>query len=560
MPDFRRPSKPRRGHAVPAACTLIAILVALGGCGSSTPKKKPPKKPAAVVVPVPPAKPAKAPPPRTLQTIIEDELLLRTDPAAALTQFKNLGASIVRVYVAWNAFAPAPTAATAPAGFVGDQPSEYPPTAWATLDQIVQQAKAHGITVDFTVGGAAPAWAQGPGEPPNSPIGPWMPSPQMFGAFIHALGVRYGGHYTPSGASAPLPRVGFWSIWNEPNYGVDLAPQATHHSTVEVSPKLYRGLLDAAWSSLAATGHRRDTILIGETAPRGITVGDQPGNFSGMVPLRFLRALYCVGPTLAPLQGIAAAERGCPATTAAAASFRAQHPALFEATGWAAHLYPQGILAPNFKTPGEPDYADLASLPELEHTLDATQAAYGSTRKLPIYSTEFGYQTSPPEAAHLDPVTAAGYLNWSEYISWLDPRVKTYDQYLLRDPVTASLTSGFATGLEFGSGAPKPSYDAFRMPIYLPIRSEPGGKPLVVWGNVRPAPVAAHQTHAAQSVKIQFAPGKSAAFKTLSTVTLPANSGYFETSVPFPGAGDVRLAWRYPHGLQVFSRTVTLTG
>ena len=60
--------------------------------------------------------------------------------------------------------------------------------------------------------------------------------------------------YRAAGSSPPLPRVDFWGIWNEPNYGQDLAPQAIG-SSVELSPNLYRGLLDAGYTSLKATGH-----------------------------------------------------------------------------------------------------------------------------------------------------------------------------------------------------------------------------------------------------------------------------------------------------------------
>ena len=149
------------------------------------------------------------------------------------------------------------------------------------------------MPLDLTIGGPVPTWAQARGAPGNR-FESWMPSAAEFGAFVRAVATRYSGHYTPPGAPAALPRISFWSIWNEPNYGVDLSPQAIDQSRVEVSPRLYRGLVDAAWSAFAATGHRGDTILIGETAPRGITTGNSPGNFSGMVPLRFIRALYCV--------------------------------------------------------------------------------------------------------------------------------------------------------------------------------------------------------------------------------------------------------------------------
>jgi hypothetical protein len=348
-----------------------------------------------------------------------------------------------------------------------------------------------------------------------------------------------------------------WSIWNEPNYGQQLAPQATDHSTVEVSPMLYRGLLDAAWSSLMATGHSGDTILIGELAPRGITTGDNPGNFSGMVPLRFVRALYCVDGSFNQLRGAAAADRGCPATAAGSASFAKDHPALFDASAMAIHPYPQGGVPPNVPESSEPDYADLPALPNLERTLDRAQATYGQDRHLLIYSTEFGYQTDPPETISraINPKLAAFYLNWAEYISWHDPRVASFDQYLLTDPQSGA----FATGLEFAYGAPKALYYAFRMPIFLPAPSGKHGQPLTVWGCVRPAHYARVDTRAMQTVQIQFRAAGSTTFHTVKRLDLSDPYGYFETRVAFPGSGSVRLAWAYPKGPTIYSRGVSIT-
>lgn len=365
------------------------------------------------------------------------------------------------------------------------------------------------------------------------------------------MGVRYSGSYVPPGASAPLPRVDFWGVWNEPNYGADLAPQAIDNWSVEVSPATYRGLLDAAWEALQTTGHGGDTILVGELAPRGVQASD------GMTPLRFLRALYCVDSSFRPLRGQSAELRGCPTAAAGSSRFRAHNPALFKATGLAVHPYPQG-LPPTYVTPGEPGYADLPTVPRLERTLDRIERAYGSSIKLPIYSTEFGYKTNPPfRLGGVSPSTAAAYINWAEYISWRDPRIRSYDQYLLTDPPCLS-GSCFATGLEYENGKRKPSYAAFRMPIYLPVATFTPGQSLEVWGCVRPALYARRQTHRPQTVEIEFKRAGSRSWRTLSSVTITDPNGYFDVARVFHSAGSVRLAWRYPHGPRIFSRTVAL--
>ncbi len=113
------------------------------------------------------------------------------------------------------------------------------------------------------------------------------------------------------------------------------------------------------------------------------------------------------------------------------------------------------------------------------------QHVYGSSKQFPIFSTEFGYQTTPPdtEAGTVSPALAAEYLNWSEYLTWRDPRIRSYDQYLLVDPPRGN----FASALEFSDGTPKPGFYAYRMPIYLPVTATNRGQPLEVWGAVRPA-------------------------------------------------------------------------
>jgi hypothetical protein len=494
------------------------------------------------------------------ESIFEAEQQLHADPAGTLALMRRLGVDIVRVYVAWNAVAPDSGSRQRPA-FDAVNPSAYPEANWSIYDTIVREARAHGVRVDLTLGAPPPLWAASRGAPRGAPDqgAEWKPSAAAYAAFVRAVGTRYSGQYTPPGASSPLPRVDFWSIWNEPNYGPDLAPQAVDHSTVEVSPRLYRKLVDAAWTALTATGHGTatdDTILIGELAPRGITVGDNPGNFSGMVPLRFLRALYCVDASYHPLRGTAATLRGCPPDAAGSAAFPRQHPALFHATGLADHPYPQGV-PPNVATPDEPDYADLATMPRLEQTLDTLQRVYGSSTRFAIYDTEFGYQTNPPETIlrAISPAVAAYYLNWAEYIHYKDPRIRSYDQYLLTDPPGG----GFATGLESADGKPKETFYAFRMPLFLPSTTTSAATPLAVWGCVRPADIAAQQTGKVQRVELEFQAGARGPFKTVRTVALSDPHGYFDVRQAFGQSGALRTRWRYPNGETIFSRSVTVT-
>jgi len=552
MPPARqRPNSTARLSLRPARAprllAALACVIALAGCAGSA------------------VQPQSRPQRSDLVSILQDDGQLFASPLHLVHEAGALGVDVLRANVFWGRIAPDPLSPTPPAGFDGANPAAYPAGGWAIYDELVRDAAAEGIRVYFTLTGPPPLWAAGHGQPhtPNCPCSHWMPSASEFGAFVRAVGTRYDGSYTPSGAAAPLPRVSWWSIWNEPNYGPNLAPQAIHGSTLEVSPRLYRALLDAGWSALEQTGHRpsRDTILIGEIAPRGLSGPHLPGNFSGMVPLRFLRALYCVDGALKPLQGTAALQRGCPATSSGSAAFRDQNPGLFDATGLAIHPYPDSF-APDFVTPFDaccqPDYADFAVLGRLYRTLDGVFATYGSNVHMPLYSTEFGYKTDPPYAGGVPPALAAQYLNQAEYLSWLNPRLRSYDQYLLLDPVPSS-GSQFDTGLRFADGQPKPYvYDAFRMPLYIPVSRTSASRTLEVWGCVRPAATARRTAGEGQRVEVQFA-AASEPFRTLHRVPLNREGGcYFDVWIRFPRSGSVRLAWRSPSGW-LYSRTQAIS-
>ena len=482
---------------------------------------------------------------------------LDTNSAANMNLLQSLGVGVVRLDMRWMDVAPDPASLHKPA-FDARDPNAYPAASWARNDPLIRGLMARHIGIDLALIGPPPLWAEGRGAPSPRTQPFWKPDAAAYADWVDAVGTRYSGHFTPPGATRPLPRIDFWSIWNEPNIGSNLGPETTHKgSAVEVAPALYRDLLNGAWRSLHATGHGRDRILIGELAPVGETEGGKPGLFSSMVPLRFLYALFCVSANGQPLRGTEAAARRCPTTAARSTRFRAQNPALFKASGFAVHPYSLSSLPPDVRLPDAPQDAELAALPTIEQTLDRLQHVYGSDTKFPLWSTEYGYLTNPPNDQYtVTPALAAYYLNWAEYLTWRDPRIKSYDQFLIADPPG---TAVFATGLQTATGQPKPAFDAFRMPLYLPVTRTASKSPLLVWGDVRPAPDAARQTHRRQQVQIQFKPSSGRDFTTVKTVPLTGPHGYFEVQQVFPASGSVRLRWTYPNGQTVFSRTADIT-
>jgi hypothetical protein len=525
-------------------------------------------------------------------SIVEDDARLEADPVGTLARLRLLGADTIRVSVHWQMIAPTPNSRRAPRGFNASDPGAYPASHWRLWDAIVIEAHRAGIRVDFDLIGGAPRWALGPGRPAGNTNPNWDPSASAFGAFVHAVGTRYSGNYNPTQAAvAPgdpsdLPRVDFWTIWNEPNYGPSLAPQGLPGNlTIENSPRMYRNLLAAGWRALQATGHNTstDTIAFGELAPRGQSYW---GVFSGMTPLGFLRALYCVDSAYRPLRGTAARLRGCPASAAAARRFRAENPALFQASGVSDHPYMRWY-APDHELSPDPtnhsstsDYSSLGVIGNLTRALDRLQRAYGSRTRLPVYDTEFGYITSPPKHSpdptssirvlYLSPPTAAAYMNWAEYLSWRNPRIQSFEQYLLYDPLRPTRANdwgGFASGMLTWDGAQKATYFAWRLPLYLPVTKARRGQSLEVWGCIRPARFGLVDTGTPQTAEIQFAPRSSGQFTTIQTVTVaPGSSCYFDLPVTFPSSGTLRLAYTYPagdaqlgNGVGVVSRPVQVT-
>ena len=169
----------------------------------------------------------------------------------------------------------------------GARPASTPPTRrpirranWTPLDTEIRDAAADGIAVDLNVTGGAPLWADRPrvaaGRTSAASCHDWEPSASQFGQFVHAVAVRYGGSFDPLTARSPrsnpadLPRVSFWSIWNEPNYGPSLAPQALPGTrTVEDSRPVWTALLSiSAWSRAAGDRPSAPTRSCSATSPR----------------------------------------------------------------------------------------------------------------------------------------------------------------------------------------------------------------------------------------------------------------------------------------------------
>lgn len=512
-----------------------------------------------------------SPPSRHLESMFQDDdhLLYASTPTvtATLQTLRRLGVDTIRATLLWDAVAPQPTSTIAPAGFDASNPGAYPAAAWAPYDRLVELARADGITVNFNLTAPGPLWAMGRGAPSIRYRDHWMPSAVQFGQFVAAVGARYSGSYRPAAGGPMLPRVDYWSVWNEPNQPGWLAPQwqASAGVTSMLAPALYRAYANAGYAALSRTGHRPpgDTVLIGELAPEGCEPGGPcvyPRLERSIPPVPFVQALYCLETSGQPLAGAAAIQEGCPASTDRAA-FVAANPALFQATGFAHHPY--SFFLPPTATMSDPNFVPLSDLSRLERTLDEAFRAYGQSRRLDLYLTEYGYETNPPNPFRgVSPATQARYLNLAQYLAWRDPRVRALSQFLLYDsppdtafrPGTLGYWSTFQTGLLYEDGVAKPSYAAYRLPVFIPDPSPVAGRPMLVWAMLRPAP-----PDSAQQAGIQWAPTTGGPFRTIDTASVQSPDGALAVDVTVPGPGLVRVAWRSPGGAVYYSRQVAVS-
>ena len=348
--------------------------------------------------------------------LFQDEALITQNAGTrgpTLNEVKGLGVDMIKVQVNWNVVAPG--GRRKPRGFDGSDPSQYP--GWSRYDATIADIKARGLKVMFTLAPPAPRWATGK---PNDPAGIYRPNAREFGRFAEAAARRY-------------PGVDVWSLWNEANHADHLQPQSTKGGR-PVAPHIYKAMVRAAVSGLRRGGAKHDPILFGEIMPIGLPV---PGPKRNMKPLTFLRSFF-QGKPISGLGGLA------------------YHP----------YTRPAGPLNPE-PTPND---ATIRSLRRALRVLDQERARgkLRSKKKLPIWITEFGFQTNPPDpdfGSRISRVPA--FWSLSElWFAYSNRRVRSISQYTMDDQPGPS--SMWQSGLRFANGAAKSRiYDNYRLPILV---------------------------------------------------------------------------------------------
>lgn len=375
-------------------------------------------------------------------TIFEDHTALVQAGVAkridTLDKIKFLGADTLRIEFHWNEIAPDPRSKKKPA-FDASNPAAYQGAlnaypGFGQYDDLVVRAHAMGFRIFGTITAGAPRWATAGGKGSNYKV-----NSAYYAEFAEAVARRYAGNFSG------LPAIHYFSIWNEPNHRDFLTP-------ISAGPAIYRRLVDSGIPAIRKGGVKDVKVFVGETAPSA-SAGKSTG------PRWFMQKWLCLN------------GRWQKVRSGSCAHFKK-----IKADGYAHHFY-----GPPGKVSSTRDTISIGVASRLGNYLNIAAARGRLPGHLPIYDTEFGYQSNPPERlVSTTPSRQARLLNEKEEIHYRLGRVKSYSQYLMYDdkPLFA-----FQTGLRFRKGKAKPAYSAFRLPIVVHSRGRRG---VYIWGRVRP--------------------------------------------------------------------------
>jgi len=392
-------------------------------------------------------------------TVVQDDAeLLHRSPAriaATLDDLRDIGVDWVRVTAGWSVIAPAPLATRRPV-FNATDPDAYPPGAWAALDRVYESARRRGMRTAIDIAFWAPRWAVArPSRRADRERD--TVAVQAYAEFSKAVARRY------RGAAA-------FTVWNEPNHNAFLLPQweRAGRGWRPASPHLYRSMVQAAVPAIRAAAPDA-IVLIGATS----SVGAQRGTRADdrMAPLTFLREMACVDERLRPLR-----RPEC----------RDFDP--LPGDGWSHHPYSLE-LAP-WQADPRLDNVRMADLDRLESLLRRLHAAGRTRRDLPLYLTEAGYQTTPPDPTQTVGVAdQARWLAEAEQIARRQPSLRSVAQFLVRDlpqrpGASARVRWGdYQSGLRYVDGRPKPAHASFALVL---VARRAGTGRVRFWGLVRP--------------------------------------------------------------------------
>ena len=344
--------------------------------------------------------------PRLLHGIMDDAQVLGS-PDAAFATMGELRPEVIRITLSWNG-----VAAMRPVN-----PSNHldPAYEWGIYDRAVVSAAERNITVVFTIFGT-PAWANGGRSRNVAPV-----NMSELRAFAYAAASRYSGSHTVEfepGRFVTLPRVPFWTAWNEPNLPAYFRPPPGQRYTRANVTRAYARACNAVGGGV----HSAQWPAVGEKVACGVTAP----YFGGVRTLDFLRGMKL---------------------------YRAR----FDA--FAHHPHPGNRREAPSTRPRSNEAIRLGNIDVLIRELTRL---YG---RKPLWVTEYGYQTNPPDRFGVTWATQARWLKSAYAIARRNPRITMMIWFLACDErgTTGFFgVSGWQSGLAtYDCARKKPAFWAF---------------------------------------------------------------------------------------------------
>jgi hypothetical protein len=255
-------------------------------------------------------------------------------------------------------------------------------------------------------------------------------------------------------------------------------------------------------------------------------------------PRDFLNAMFCIDNRGRALRGRRARQLDCDELER------------FDVEAVAHHPYRRGAFTPLLAKPRKGEIS-IANVDDLERIMTFAQRRRLLPRGIPIHYTEFGVSSRPPAARGkgVSLSKQAEWLNQADYLAYKQRAVRSTAQFQLEDDSNLK-TLIFQTGIRRADsgadlGRAKPSYAAYRLPLYVVQQ----GSRLEVFGGVRP-----HD--GAETVELQFRRGRRGSFSRVADIGTNS-AGWFLRRIALR-RGFYRIAWEDPDGDELVSRVAKI--